>query len=510
MSQNRILLALTDKEDIRVLTGYLSGVGFELSLTEDGAAAVERSMSEVPTIMIVDMVLPIIDGERLFKIVRHNPHTSKIPFIFISNNAVDIKGFKPGLDSFVSRPLNLEQVDGRLRQAMFQREDAHGGAKGIEGRLSHMSPPDIIQFLHMNKKEGELKLTLGSQVGHIYIKEGDIYNAVFEGVEKEKALYRLLEWNEGGFEFMPKTVDAPKKIHSSTSNLLMEGMRQIDEVKRIKERFPDQKNLLKMKVEPANLPKDLDPVIYDIVKLMKVYARVKDLVDRCPLPDYEVYWTLTEMLSRGFIEEQKASDAETKQGFLSPDQTVNIRERIINNFTGIGNYNYAKIFLLSTSSVLVDAFLDMCCTRIPGLTLTQKTFLSEASVGAQFGEVASIKLQEGMDIVIFSLPIIRNMGPVVKSFSTNLVGLILLWDDDVGADLNELVDAKKEMVALKKCPVVHVFAGEGEKVGLEISYRKMFMIKDSEPIFKLRTQEKGIVFDIFNELFGDLLKQGVA
>jgi hypothetical protein len=88
-----------------------------------------------------------------------------------------------------------------------------------------------------------------------------------------------------------------------------------------------------------------------------------------------------------------------------------------------------------------------------------------------------------------------------------MVALILLWDDDVGAEISELVSAKKELVALRKCPVVHIFAGEGNKVGLELSYREVFGMKDNETLFKLKTQEKSIVLDIFQALFGDLLKQ---
>ncbi len=509
MSHNRILLALKDTEEGRVLTGYLSGVGFEVSLTQDGVDAVERSLHEVPAIIIADMELPGIDGERLFKIVRRNPHTARIPFIFISNRAVDIKGFRPGADSFVSRPLDLDQVDGRLRQAALRRENVHAGAKGIEGKLSHMPLPDIIQFLHMNRKDGDLRLAFGSQTGHIYIKAGDICNATLEGVEKEKALYRLLEWNEGSFEFVPGQIDIHKKIDSSTPSLLMEGMRQVDELKRIRERFPYRKNFLKMKVEPANLPKGLDPAIYGIASMMKVHARVNDIVERCTLPDYEVYRALTDMLSRGFIEEQKAVDAAAKQGFLSPEQTVNIREKIINSFKGIGNYDYAKIFLLAASGAQVDAFLNMC-VRIPEFSLTRKTFVSEASVGAQFGEVASLKLREGMDIVIFSVPCVKDMGPVIKAFSTNLVGLILIWDGGFEAGQSELALAKKEIISLKNCPVVHLLAGEGGKAGLETSYRKMFMMRDEEPVFDLRTQEKGVIFDVFNALFNGLLKQGAA
>lgn len=508
MTKNRILLALKDKEDIRILSGYLSGVGFDCTVMNDGAEAVEHALHEVPTVIICDIDLPVMDGQRVFKLVRSNPHTSKIPFFIISDSIIDLKGFKAGVDTFITRPLNLELIDTRVRQAMFQKEDTSGGSKVIEGKLMHMSVADILQFLHMNKKEGELKVMAGTSTGYVFVKDGEVYNATLDGVEREKALYRLLQWSEGAFEFMPKTVDAAKKIHSSTSNLLMEGMRQIDEVKRIQERFPNKRNTLRLKVDANTLSKDLDPTIFELVRLMKTYPRVEDLVDRCALPDYEVYWTITDMLSRGIIEEQRADDTKPAETFLSADQGINIRERIINSL-GLSGLNYAKIFLLSTSGLLVDGFLGMC-SHMPDFSVTQKSFISEASIGGQFGEVAALKLQGGLDLVIFSIPTVKNMGPVMKAFSTNLVAVILIWDDDVGADISELVDAKKQLIALKKCPIVHIFAGEATKVGLEITYRQAFGLRDDEPIFKLKNQEKAIVFDVFQSIFGDLLKDNAT
>lgn len=507
MNKNRILLALKDKEDIRILSGYLSGVGFEPTVTKDGAEAVEHAVHEVPTAVIIDIDLPVLDGARVFKIVRHNPHTSKIPFLIIADTAVDLKGFTPGSDTFISRPLNLDIIDDKIRQALFQMDNAQGGGKKvIEGKLMHMSVADILQFLHMNKKEGELKVTLGNSNGVVFVKDGEVYNAKLDTVEKEKALYRLLQWNEGTFEFLPQAIDAAKKIHSSTSNLLMEGMRQIDEVKRIQERFPNKKNLLKMKVDPATLPPDLDPVIFELVRLMKVYPKVEDLVDKCPLPDYEVYWTLTDMLSRGMIEEQKAEEIKSDAAFLTVEEGVNIRERIFNTITGLSHCNYAKIYLLSTSAILVDGFLNMC-SHMPDFNVTQKDLMAEATLGGHFGEVAALKLHGGMDLVVFSIPTVKNMGPVMKAFSANMVALILLWDDDVGAEISELAAAKKELLSLKKCPVVHVFAGEGNKAGLEITYRQNFSMRDDEPLFKLKMQDKSVIFDIFQALFGDLMKQ---
>jgi hypothetical protein len=55
-----------------------------------------------------------------------------------------------------------------------------------------------------------------------------------------------------------------------------------------------------------------------------------------------------------------------------------------------------------------------------------RTIFSQLPTGERFGEVARLRLAGGLDIVIFSVPTAKNMGPILKAFSTNLIGLIVL------------------------------------------------------------------------------------
>jgi DNA-binding response OmpR family regulator len=110
MQKFKTLIALIDEEESRTFSEYLKGMGFESLLASDGAAALELAIQEVPAIIVVDTALPVISGQKLFQILRNNPHTSRIPFLFISGRVADIKGFRTGSDIFLSRPLNLEDL----------------------------------------------------------------------------------------------------------------------------------------------------------------------------------------------------------------------------------------------------------------------------------------------------------------------------------------------------------------------------------------------------------------
>jgi len=499
MEKNKILLAFKDDEETRKSAGYLSNAGFEVSAVRDGARAIELVIEEPPSIVVTDLDLPVINGERIFHILRNNPHTSKIPFLFVSDVMADIKGFRPEVDLLLLRPLNMEELYARIRQTLSQYA-SQAAAKELEGSLAHMSVPDVLQFLHLNKKEGELRIISGEKRGMVLIKGGEIYNCVLDEAEKEKALYRMLQWTEGTFEFVPGVVNIAKKIRSSTGNLLMEGMRQIDELGKKRKELPDRNMLLRAKVELNALPKGLNPIIYELVELLRVYTRVEDIIEHCSHTDYEAYSGLASLISKGIIEEIKADDSHKE--FLTPDQAISIREKIISRYSDVSGTSYGKIFLISTSGGLALNFIRRC-GRIPGFSVNSVFALNDNKAENPFGEVGSIRLQEGTELVLFSIPTVRNMGPLWTAFSTNLAGLILLWDGSAAKEIKELVNIKREIISRKRVPVVHICGGPSPDASY---YKKEFDLKADEPLFGMDDKDRGLIFEVFHTLFGNLMK----
>lgn len=496
-----ILLALKDEEDIRVLTEHLGSSQFELRVARDGASAIEAAVNDPPSLIVADIELPVVDGSKVFKILRHSRHTSTVPFLFISDAAADLEGFQAETDTFLRRPFNPEEASGRIRQLLAQKP---GGPKGVElvGKLSQMGLPDIIQFLHMNRKEGELKVTGASASGVLYIKDGEIYNAVIDGIEKEKALYRLLGWPEGEFEFVAGAVQGPRKIHTSTSGLLMEGMRQLDEFKSKAALLPDRRSPVRLTVDEASLQKGLAPGINEIVKLLKVYSRVGDLIDNSPWTDYEVFEALSSMLSMGIVEVEPAE--EEAPGLFTIDESMMLRERISSRFPEI--MNHARVFFISTAPALVNEFLG-ACAGIPGFTVQSGTFLRKGSPGESFGEVAKLVFYGGMELAIFSVPTARKMGPLLKAFSTNLVGLVVLLDGLDEQLQEEVLERKKEVLSYRKVPVAYISGGSSTSAGPR---KKALGLGPDTELFLLGTGDKDnqqVASGLLRELMGGFLNR---
>lgn len=514
MDNKKILIAAGDKEILTSISGYLKDKGFNVLTSTDGASVLEIALNERPGVAIIETDLPVIDGERVFQILRNNPHTAEIAFIFIGTEAVEIKGFRRDIDSLLLQPVKDEEIFRRVNRIFAAQEGevkAQIGDKEIEGRLSHISLGDLLQILHLNRKEGVLKVSHENKEGLIYVKEGAIYNAVMENMEKEKALFRLLSWHDGKFEFSPKPVDTPQKIHRSAGNLLMEGMRQYDEWNKAKGQLPKPDSQIKLKVDISTLPKGLKPIIYEVLFLVDYYPVIGDLVDHCTFPDYEVYQTLAGLMRKGVMEEVKDKGIGDKRGvsqreILTSAQALKIREKAAARWKDMEVATFGKIFVVSTNDNLIVSLVDSC-KDIPGFSVNRQFITSPIHRENPFGDIATLKMYGGMEVVLFAVPLNQRMKPMWKTFSKNMIGMIMLCDNEGVKDAQQLAHIKNYISSVRRIPVLHAFAADHNiDRRQEEEFRKALGMRRDEQVFIFEPANRDMVFQILTGFFGYLLK----
>ncbi|MCB1198339.1 MAG: DUF4388 domain-containing protein [Deltaproteobacteria bacterium] len=166
--------------------------------------------------------------------------------------------------------------------------------KALSGDLSAMGLPDLLQNLNQNQKTGSLTLSFDEQEGMIAILEGKLYSAQVGKAVGSKAVYRMLAWDEGDFEFQPLDADAPEfsakgvtPIQESVDGLLMEGMRQLDELNKIKDVLPKMSSRLTLNPSSDVPLSKLHPKVLDIVQLIMAHKKMADVMDLSPLTDLE-------------------------------------------------------------------------------------------------------------------------------------------------------------------------------------------------------------------------------
>ncbi len=130
-----ILLVDDTPTNLEVLVDCFSSYGFELSVALDGEIALKQSQLERPDLILLDVMMPGMDGFETCRRFKENESTKDIPVIFmtaLSDSVSTVKGFSYGAVDYVSKPLQLEEVLARVTAHLKIRSLQ----KQLEGTIS--------------------------------------------------------------------------------------------------------------------------------------------------------------------------------------------------------------------------------------------------------------------------------------------------------------------------------------------------------------------------------------
>lgn len=129
---NTVLIVDDTPDNISVLHRFLAQAGFRVLVACDGADGLETAIFAKPDIILLDVMMPELDGFSVCQQLKANPETSQIPVIFMTalNDVNDkIKGFKVGAVDYITKPFQQEEVlvrlDTQLKLLNSKRELIH-------------------------------------------------------------------------------------------------------------------------------------------------------------------------------------------------------------------------------------------------------------------------------------------------------------------------------------------------------------------------------------------------
>jgi hypothetical protein len=175
----------------------------------------------------------------------------------------------------------------------------------MTGSIAEVPLPDLLQLFSASKKTGVLQITTEADVGSIYLEEGMVQFAVVNGDESvppEKAFYRVLVWDKGTFDLLPKVERTfPTEIQSSIEGLLMEGMRQLDEMMRLGDALPSLQTRVSVP-SPLETPlRDASPEELDVIQLALSHDTLVDMMNHSGKPDPDVAEVVVALLEKGYL-----------------------------------------------------------------------------------------------------------------------------------------------------------------------------------------------------------------
>lgn len=141
MSNGRILVVEDDFDISNMLRIFFTGQGYHVEVAARGNDALEQCRKKLPDLIVLDIMLPDMNGYEVCRVLRTTTRTSHIPIIFLTQKderSDRIQGLELGADDYITKPFDIEELKLRVRTAIriHQRQNMTDPRTGMpSGRL---------------------------------------------------------------------------------------------------------------------------------------------------------------------------------------------------------------------------------------------------------------------------------------------------------------------------------------------------------------------------------------
>ena len=233
--------------------------------------------------------------------------------------------------------------------------------EAFTGNVSQFKLIDILRLLESERKTGVLNLQRGKEKAEIYLDKGTLCHAICKDGVGEEAVFAILTWTDGKFNFTPDVTSEEKSITRDTSSLLKEGIKQLDEWQNIKELIPSQDMVFKLSSKRAPDEVRLQHDEWSILSQIDGKKTVGDISEELKMAEHDSVRILYKLFSSGLIEvatepqrkTQKIVDAvffdfleQQLTEILGPVTSVILEEEIKDMGEEKGSFPLGKVSLL--------------------------------------------------------------------------------------------------------------------------------------------------------------------
>ncbi|WP_129580178.1 MULTISPECIES: DUF4388 domain-containing protein [Sorangium] len=245
-----MLLVDSDVDALGALASALRARGLTVTNANGAFEAVEQAFKRRPDVVLAARALD--EDSALADAFAAVPDLAETPILFVVDDAEAELGpddvLRSDVDHIVSR---ITEASPRGSKPTVLQE--------IRGDLQQVPLVDLLQLLAMNRRSGVLGITTPAGAGELRLSAGEVIDAVYRRLEGEKALYRLLGERDGQFAFSPGEPTSARRLIAPTSRLLMEALRQVDEVQRRRAELAPAGEAF-LVTEPSSDDLDLSPL----------------------------------------------------------------------------------------------------------------------------------------------------------------------------------------------------------------------------------------------------------
>ena len=160
------VLVVDDNENNRdIVSRLLEREGYEVSTAENGALALEQIQSEPPDLVLLDVMMPVMDGIEACQRIKDDPDSRLIPVVIMTAlGQVDdrVRAIQAGADDFLTKPVNRGELLARIQTSLRLKQTVDtklDRLKGAQEYLARFVPQSVIRQLEENPEAPELEKT---------------------------------------------------------------------------------------------------------------------------------------------------------------------------------------------------------------------------------------------------------------------------------------------------------------------------------------------------------------
>jgi len=322
--KKKILLIDEDSNYISSLRRSLNESGYELIYWDQAEKALEIIRSLNPDLIMSETNLTKIDGHDFFERVKSIPEVKDAPFVFVSSQKrVDdrIKSMELGVDDLIMKPFYIEEVVARIENLLDEMsliEKKRGlHEKGFTGDLSELGLIELIQTLETGKKSGIIHLTYKSFEGTVYVKEGQVIDAIMNELPPRDALMRMFVWTEGTFHVEMIIIDHETRLESDNTALIAQGKNHINLWEKIKRDLPPLDTIVKANDAQILEKNSLSTLEKNLIKKLTDRQTIYDIIVNASADDLRILEIISDLFHKGYLIE---SDQTPNQADSLPTQ----------------------------------------------------------------------------------------------------------------------------------------------------------------------------------------------
>ncbi len=175
----------------------------------------------------------------------------------------------------------------------------------MAGSIEEIPLPDLLQLLGTSKKSGVLVIRTEDDIGRIYLRRGGIYFASINDLDEIppfKSVFRMLTWQAGTFDLEPPDErEFANAMDMSVQAVLMEGLRQMDELNQIKDQLPKLTDRLRLDLPLRPQLRDLSPQELDVVQLVHNFGYLEQVLNRSAVSDLDTAQAVLKLMRNGYL-----------------------------------------------------------------------------------------------------------------------------------------------------------------------------------------------------------------